>query len=142
MTTLEAERAHKLIERARIERQIENCLVAKAMMDSLPDSAILPRLDDWANWEMRDEGPHACGAAACFGGWVAVHPYFKALGVIRWRDGSPMLQGRCLSVGETLFGVGGMFCGNYSHGLSDREEIDRRLRYALDNLANELGALK
>lgn len=35
---------------------------------------------------------HTCGSVACIGGWIAVLPYFKNLGIGRNLDGSPEFQ--------------------------------------------------
>ena len=132
--------------RERIERQIENILVAKAMMDSLPDSAIYPKLDYWNNWDMVPLGHNHCGAAACFGGWVAVHPHFRKQGISIGAGGQPELSRSTYSAAEELFGsceAGNVsvFSPNISRR-SDRNEIDRRLQVLLDNRLNALRRLE
>lgn len=121
----------------RVDRQIKNCLVAKALMDSLPNKAIYPNLEYWQNDKMADKGPKGCGAAACFGGWCAVHPYFKRQGVEADSDGAPIFKGDPMSyfkeVSKFLFGDSEMFEANYG-GLADRAEINRRIERALGAL--------
>lgn len=64
--------------------QIENVLVAIDMVKSIPRRGFVRGLGDWKQ-------ETKCGAAYCFGGWVAVHPYFQKKGVEARDDGSPFM---------------------------------------------------
>lgn len=88
--------------------------------------------------ETGNDGPqkpnveHTCGSVACIGGWVAVMPHFKKMGIKRDKeDGSPMIKrpkkhgydtydNGSSNASEMLFGVKDMF-----HGRSDKEERGR-----------------
>ena len=97
---------------ARQDRLIENLLVAKAMVLDLPKSAFAKDLGYYANSPMVERGPHACGATACFGGWVAVHPHFQKQGVRPDDLGAPTKKGSNISgISRDLFGNFSMFCG-------------------------------
>lgn len=143
--------------------QIKNLLVAQAMIAELPDASLMPGLRDWANDELRyscDAGKSPepkrngmdCGAVGCFGGWVAVTPYFKKLGVECDSDGSPTMKpgpndyqysygGRLYAdgVSNKIFGQPGLFDSQRGteYGKTPRQAINERIRNALVKLTTE-----
>lgn len=130
--------------------KIENCLIGLALLDELPANKIIKGLGDWATKLMCTDINH-CGAAACFGGWVAVTPYFQQkYGIYAAKKevtrpsgwftsttlvGQPRtrMQTDTEVLAERLFGYGEMFRPNWS-GSSDKAEIRRRLKEALADL--------
>lgn len=117
----------------RQDRLIENLLVADAMIRDLPNSAFVPKLCTFMNVAMREHGVHHCGSAACFGGWVALHPHFQKQGVKAFSDGAPYsITGR--DVSAELFGVWGMFEGGTSDGRNEKQEILARIHDAMDQV--------
>ena len=114
-----------------IDKQIRNCLVAIDMVKSLPPEKFTKGLSSWT-----------CGSAACFGGWVAVHPFFKKQGVVRVsEDGSPTfigsLYGAASEVSRSLFGSYVLFdyrAWGELPGLSDKQVVLYRLKRALNAL--------
>jgi hypothetical protein len=134
---------------------IQNLLVAQAMLDELPDAALIPNLGDWGNAELRDNDGEGikpnevvdcmCGAVGCFGGWVAATPYFQNRGVEREhgtpfirqlpvdRPGSDTYWSPAGNVSDALFGVSDMFESRRANeeGLTEREIIQRRIKQAL-----------
>lgn len=143
--------------------QIKNLLVAQAMIDELPTAALYPRLADWGNNELRTacrldtpiepkrDANHECGAVGCFGGWVAVTPYFKKQGVTCDEGGAPSMKagpgdeynysGKLYGdgVSKKLFGDPGLFDSQRitEHGLSAREVINKRIKNALRKLIEQ-----
>lgn len=137
--------------KAQVEKQIENLLQAQAMMEDLPNSALVAGLYCWraekrSGFEQYDEDIddeqllHRCGSAACFGGWVAVHPYFRKLGVRPGKQGEPKMEGRLVwDVARDLFGDSNMFDANCEGGnWNDRAVVLRRIKDALDDRLVEL----
>lgn len=117
------------------EKQIENCLVGLAMVEELK-GRFTTELSDWANDNMRNHGPTHCGSAACFGGWVAVHPHFQRQGVFPGDGGAPATRDpwdNSHSIARRLFGVPGMFDIMVESG-SAYKEVKHRLYGALDYL--------
>lgn len=113
--------------------------------------AKMVNLESW-----RSEGPDAdyskrpdCGSTACFGGWVAWWPAFRAQGVTASPDtGEPMMGDPDESfpsiVAEKLFGDRELFKSSYRHeadwkGLpgvnspSDHELVANRLDWLIEN---------
>jgi hypothetical protein len=117
------------------DQQIENCLVAQAMMSEIDDDAL--NLQDWSNDQMRKGGVHACGAAACFGGYIGRHRYFQevyGVEINKHLDDFPTIKNlHNQDLGNYLFGAFGMFHPN-STGISDKKIVLRRLDKALQNL--------
>lgn len=129
------------------EEKLKNILIARAMLDDLPNNAIVDGLCDWNTGVAVGESPNHCGAAACFGGWVALHPYFREQYGIRSARGDGMAnygQPRTRHEIDTdkismeLFGVSDAFYSNEtrwsSTRLSDRQLIKKRLRTAFNKL--------
>ncbi len=98
------------------DRIVENLLVAQAMVMDLPRNKFIPELACFTNVTFDVEGPHACGSAACFGGWVAVHPHFIAQGIGVAPTGAPQIEGSSWvsDVAEYLFGDGMLFAAKHT----------------------------
>ncbi len=105
------------------EQQILNLLVARAMFDDIPDEWIVSDLHAWT-----------CGTAACFGGWVAVHPYFKAQGARANSYGAPQITGAYRTIEGALFGGDHTLFDSNDGPRSDREEIYHRIETQLNEL--------
>jgi hypothetical protein len=123
------------------DEQIENCLVAIAMIRELPPRRFTHRLGAWSSTLMRDEGPDHCGSAACFGGWVAVHPHFQAKGVFPDpEEGFPRIAYSMNTTGlaRALFGNEGMFqpATGFEVG-KEKQVVLQRIEGALDLLLGE-----
>lgn len=121
-------------------KQIENLLVAQAMILDLPNRKFTYSLNLSANDAMLEKGPNHCGSAACFGGWVAVHPHFQAQGVrARKDDGSPMCRGlfSSLEISQRLFGDSSMFKSGtrfWSGPSQEKREVLARIKDALEEV--------
>lgn len=118
----------------RRDRIIQNLLVAQAMVKDLPSSAFTKHLAFYATSVLRDFGPHTCGAAACFGGWVAQHPYFKELGIQPDSTGAPTMRGKgwgARAISLELFGDSFMFDGARTN-LPEKQEVLQRIENALN----------
>lgn len=137
--------------KAQVEKQIENLLQAQAMMEDLPNSALVAGLFCWRankrkDFDQYDEEIddkqllHRCGSAACFGGWVAVHPYFRKLGVRPGKSGEPAMEGMLVwDVAHDLFGDSNMFDANCGGGNgNDRAVVLQRIKNALADRLEEL----
>ena len=115
----------------KLNKQIENCLVAIDMVHSLPPKAFVEDLREWT-----------CGSAACLGGWVAQHPHFQKQGVEPTLDGRPERQGKMTwELAAELFGHEDLFeCrdnfiwGDKEGFLPEKKLILRRLKIALERL--------
>ena len=77
-----------------LEFWLKNVVEAEARWREVPAANVVERLEVWrADWESRDSVlPVSCGTVACFGGWVAVMPYFMSLGVYPNNDGEPTIS--------------------------------------------------
>lgn len=137
--------------RQEIERQIENHLVAQAMMMDIPDKHIVQDLWAWvlklsaSGVIIEDPTPHElgqfeCGSAACFGGWCAIHPHFIAQGVRRGPDGAPYHQD--MGAADHLFGSSLFLSRKGWEKGSDKAIIMERLRMSLGERCRELAALE
>lgn len=132
------------------KEKLQNILIARAMLDDIPDSKLIRGLCTWNNSEMMQD-PNHCGAAACFGGWVALHPYFReAYGIRASRGTDDTFHGQPRTryttdtnrISERLFGIADAFFPNHQHTLSgkkrsDRAVIKQRLKHAFDLLTIE-----
>lgn len=135
--------ARWLAERAKIERRIENVLVAQAMVLDLKPEQFTRGLSSWVESipglpTEKALRQHACGSAACFGGWCAIHPHFRAQGVARAFDGAPMMRsgGGSTDVAIHLFGASNMFWASIEH-FNEKEQILNRLEWALAHLTRQ-----
>lgn len=114
------------------KQQRANALEAlNVMWPSVPGKNVFPRLGDWSR--LRDGKRTNCGTVACFGGWCARWPTFKAQGVRMDKFGYPEIQDRFgLSVAAILFGDATLFSPNYGE-MEDHAEVSRRLKTLISN---------
>jgi hypothetical protein len=130
------------MDRRKVNKQIENLLVAEAMMRGIPNRFIYPRLGDWIRGTNEELCELKCGAAACFGGWVVQHPHFRKQGVRQDSDGSPTMPNAswASSVSEELFGDSNLFNSReLSEGPgTDKEIVLKRIRRALEDKFDQL----
>lgn len=118
-------------------KQIENCLVAIDMVKSLPARAFTHDLQTWS-----------CGSAACLGGWIALHPYFRKQGVKRDEtDGSPY-GGDTYSnhrwsteISEDLFGESKLFYARDTWSWPQADRVGNSKQIALNRLRITLNKL-
>jgi hypothetical protein len=89
------------------QQQKLNQLSAKEMWLTVPTENVSWNLGDWRedNHFNYKNSPPSCGTIACFGGWCAWWPYFRAQGVGSNNRGVPD-NGTSLSVPGDLFGCG------------------------------------
>ena len=120
------------------DKWIKNLLVAQAMVMDLPRRKFVRNLSCFVNDEMAEHGPNHCGSAACFGGWVAVHPFFQAQGVKQDKeDGAPRMRRApyAQQVSNRLFGCDSLFEASfYRGGRSEKQEVLWRIKNRLDEL--------
>lgn len=140
--------------RAKIEQQIENLLVAQVMMQSLRPERFVNGLALWSEFNgttwsdvatEKQLVENRCGAAACFGGWVAVEPHFQKQGVTRNIEGAPVMRGMCWSsdVAKKLFGEETLFDSmryeeEFVHRYTEKEAVLKRIEHALEDRLDEL----
>lgn len=130
------------------DQRIKNLLVAIDMVEQLPAKAFVKHLLCWRDndkWITLRVNEPPCGTQACFGGWIAQHPYFKKLGVktigensepsIAKPDADPM------DVAELLFGDRNLFRSTFDgrrfypsdcERMSDKKKILARLKQTLE----------
>lgn len=105
---------------------------------SVPPENVIRNLNAWRK-DCTGQPPD-CGTVACFGGWCAWWPAFRAQGVIAGGGGGPLLTDRSPSfyVSDHLFGAGllftrrgGMECDDPFD--TDHECVTRRLQWLLEN---------
>lgn len=128
-----------------VEKQIENILVAQAMMQDISNKQLAEELNFWTN-EAFDEsvknGTFHCGAAACFGGWCAVEPHFRKQGLKANSAGEPVFKDPTLTpseVSERLFGDFQMFMARrWGEEGTERQIVQARLRHALGQAVSKL----
>ncbi len=98
-------------------QQIENIREAIKMWETVPPENVAPRLGFWRDGfgdpHAGQKKPPTCGTVACFGGWLAWWPAFRAQGVEAWDGGAPYLtwasQPWAYMVSRELFGDDDMF---------------------------------
>lgn len=111
------------------------------MWPSVPPENVMPGLDDWR--EEYGAAPVSCGTVACFGGWCAIWPGFRAQGIEPdpW-SGAPQRKerGGCPSgVSEYLFGHSDLFSPRHAcifdkiEEGTDHEVVTKRLRALIKN---------
>lgn len=108
-------------------RQRANLRSALRMWATVPEENVLADLARWRGWPRagepeRFERPD-CGTRACFGGWCAWWPEFRAQGVKTDSDGMPIIPHRdagLSSVSTHLFGVSWLFFSRTADSLFDR----------------------
>lgn len=114
---------------------IGNILAATTMVRAMPNDAFVPHLAYWASEELQADGPHACGAIGCFGGWIAVDKFFRAQGVHQNAVGQPVIVGNewPKDISERLFGDRNLFDAREDHERGPEKDIIlRRLKDALE----------
>lgn len=141
------------------KQQRENLVEAiEVMWPSIPPENISHYLSDWRDDldPIGDDDDSAlptikspdCNTIACFGGWCAWWPSFRAQGVFSTNDGVPSigtswLGHESIDVSEELFGYRQMFYMN-GHSdidqelenfeeLNDKQIVQARLQFILDN---------
>jgi hypothetical protein len=123
-------------------QQRANTLEAlNVMWPSVPEKNVYPSLADWRRGE--SNARPTCGTVACFGGWCAWWPGFRAQGIRPAYGGAPTSDagGFSTDASEHLFGDEWLFCcrGHWlipfheSEQISDHEIVTRRLRWLLKN---------
>lgn len=116
---------------------IGNLLAAQAMVEAMPEGAFVLHLRAWANEAMKSYGPHACGSAGCFGGWVAQMPFFQAQGIRPCDCGCGMPtyhSDRWSDPDKVLFGDATLFEAEMDHETgTEKEIILARIRKALES---------
>jgi len=113
------------------------------MWPSVPPENVKKHLSWWR--EDRESNhtntPPDCGAVACFGGWCAWWPAFRAQGVTSSSIGAPRLKGSPFSVATVLFGDFTMFYpsgehegdGGPKYRGTDHELVTKRLNWLIQN---------
>jgi len=124
------------------QQQRDNALEAlHVMWPSVPPENVFPDLADWRDGGLTLKAPH-CGTAACFGGWCAWWPSFRAQGVHPTYYGAPDMNESgmlCSEVSQALFGHVGMFAGRggfpgeWQTKWTDHEIVTRRLQWLIEN---------
>jgi len=94
------------------------------MWPSVPAKNVVRGLKVWRGGREKDKATQpSCGSVACFGGWCAWWPNFKAQGLQVDDRGMPYVPGAERSAAVVLFGHFGLF---YARGNGyQREEMDR-----------------
>jgi len=135
-----------------------NLLAAESLIKAVPKKQV-----DLTAFVATEEKPvaesvvtiHTCGAVACLGGWVAVAPHFRALGVVpNETSNAPWIPSLGMEdpddVADFLFGNGEMFSprggSDYDQDIedskSDRKAALHRLKARLKELLEEHDELK
>jgi hypothetical protein len=123
------------------KQQRANAIEARDVMwPSVPPENVMP---DLGAWRRGGRGKPTCGAVACFGGWCAWWPSFRAQGVRADGKGMPTLRGISWgsNVCHELFGHSEMFMargsatidGAASWALTDHELVMYRLNWLIEN---------
>lgn len=118
-------------------KQRDNALYARDVMwPSIKPENVSRRLMEWR-----------CGAAACFGGWVAMYPFFKAQGIFPSCEGAPLLAAKSDRVDgqyflfgiDTIFGprngiMDGLVFGDkrVKEDITDHQLVTRRLDWLIE----------
>ena len=123
-------------------QQRANALDARDnMWPSVPEANVMPELASWRRGSDRGVKPN-CGTVACFGGWCAWWPAFRAQGVqVDSCTGQPYaIGGPTGSVSLDLFGHYGMFYvsganadTDYGFQGTDHELVTHRLNWLIEN---------
>jgi hypothetical protein len=123
-------------------QQRANALEAlDVMWPSVPPENVQRRLSIWRDDQANTEP--TCNTIACFGGWCAWWPNFRAQGVTTWKDGRPHIDGveDTDEVARILFGYEDMFApaggarsdGGYYPKVADHELVTKRLKWLIAN---------
>lgn len=107
------------------------------MWPSVPPKNVIKRLSWWTQFPSKAQAD--CGTVACFGGWCAHWPNFKAQGVSVGVNGAPVMQ-NINNVSEKLFGNRILFMQRLISEeigklatLTDHELVSHRLRELIKN---------
>lgn len=138
-------------QRERLEFWIANLKSAREMWLSIPPENVYPKL---LNWRLKKRGRSQahrldCNTVACFGGWCAWWPPFRALGVRPNCFGMPIVPDR-LSASTYLFGEPLAFAPRYSANPSmpddptdsDHAHVLKRIDWMLDRRKSDLRRLQ
>lgn len=123
------------------QKQRDNTLEAlNVMWPSVPPENVAKHLGYWRDWAFKEK-PH-CGTIACFGGWCAWWPSFRAQGVrADIEDGGPRIpRGYGAVVSKRLFGHYDLFrirgaidIDDNHKSVSDHELVTCRLKWLIAN---------
>jgi hypothetical protein len=116
----------------KLHQQLENVILAQEMWATIPKKNVY--LNAWQQAKIVDTP--SCGTIACFGGWCALYPAFRAKGVyIDPLGGMPMLDKEdntlvAEEVARELFGDYDLFDHAYNSINTNNHhgEVSRRLR--------------
>lgn len=100
------------------------------MWPSVPPENVYPRLGFWRKGDATR--PATCGTVACFGGWCALWPPFKAQGIAASSLGMPIVYG---GAPAALFGADDsiFFVRRPQEHGTDHEVVTKRLRALIKN---------
>jgi len=146
----------------KVERQIKNLLAAAVMMQEITQDQLVPFLTYWRSDDgnniynrkvcsTEDLMNHTCGSAACFGGYVAVCPFFVKQGVRDGYGGAPTMTGlnKAEEVSKHLFGDSHMFDPYFGDGETDgngrgieHQAIMCKIQNAMEDRFKELEQLE
>lgn len=120
------------------KQQRANAIEARDVMwPSVPPENVIPEL---ASWRRGRRGRPDCGSVACFGGWCAWWPSFRAQGVRSNAFGAPVFRGD-FGASSTLFGSSDLFVPRGSsssdvhapYRCTDHELVTYRLNWLIEN---------
>ena len=123
------------------KQQRANAIEARDVMwPSVPPENVEPAL---AAWRRHGSGKPSCGTVACFGGWCAWWPGFRAQGVRADELGAPTFGNSAMPSEAScqLFGLSEMFRSRGGSGidrqasyeLTDHELVTHRLNWLIEN---------
>lgn len=107
------------------------------MWPSVPPENVMSNLGWWRNGSPT-RAP-TCNTIACFGGWCAWWPAFRAQGVRVSRNGKPFMRNKPLAceVSQELFGCGTLFFSRRAldepFNGTDHQVVTQRLRQLIRN---------
>ena len=115
------------------QQQRDNALLMlNKYWPSVPEANVVPQLATWRHDSARRKP--TCKTVACFGGWDAVVPEFRAQGVRPVRNcGAPNVSGFSLFGTPGLFSSRGSFVSDNDFTGTDHELVTRRLQWLIAN---------
>jgi hypothetical protein len=134
----------------KLEIQLENLKIALWRWRSIPDENIVSNLMNWQEFDPRLRATQipTCNTIACFGGWVALMPEFREMGVKVSEGGSPYMRrgGHVVyfdwCVADHLFGDSRLFQPKtVTEQLlreSDRQVVIHRIKRRIKEIKKEL----
>jgi hypothetical protein len=127
----------KMTDYIKIYQHLENVILAQEMWATVPVENV--QLNNWQTTDVVDT-PN-CGTIACFGGWCALYPAFRAKGVyVGPSMGMPEIDnGTRIIIGtgvaQELFGDYDLFsCARGLDSGTDHEIVSRRLSVQRERL--------